>query len=227
MYLILALFLQATSAGPQDMRLTEAHRLLEQRIGNVEGGLLLLESVLRKLPEQFTTPTTGMVVVSPEGTDADGLHRLVVRSVFTDGPAGRDGIMPGDRIMAIGPRRLEHETVPVFHILVDADVGPIELVVRRDGTERTVVVHREISDCLERTRHHMNIPLWQEKIVLLRRACASFRSTLALPESRTLSELIRLNTLYRELHEEFVGTMDRIQQHMNDLRRVSCKERFE
>lgn len=96
MFLVLAALLQVTP-GAEAIAIQEARVLLEERISNLEGGTLFLEQFLITFPDRVATPTTGMVVDSPPEVDDTGLHQIIVRSVFTDGPADQAGIEPGDR----------------------------------------------------------------------------------------------------------------------------------
>lgn len=112
-----------------------------------------LEDLRTKINDGFMTnldkPETGMVVESGD-RDTDGLHPVLVTAVFKDGPASRAGIRTGDRIVAIGPRVLEHETTTVVEMLLEGTPGPVALTIRRGTTHIVVSVERRPLPCLRR-----------------------------------------------------------------------------
>jgi hypothetical protein len=113
-------------------------RILDEAEAYLRGGIV----------EEPRGPRTGLIVFSPSEKGEDGLHAVWVVGVMAGGPAARAGIMAGDRILAIGARRLEHETTDIVVLLLDLKPGPVTLSLSRGGTQLQATVVREPMGCL-------------------------------------------------------------------------------
>jgi C-terminal processing protease CtpA/Prc len=122
-------------------------------------------------------PRTGLAVRS-EDADADGLHPIIVETVIKDSPADIAGVRPGDRVLRVGQRRIEHETAQAFRLITDGTSGPLQLVLARGGTMITVTVVRCPLACVQRSSARINQAAWDKRLTELRRISAMIRSFL-------------------------------------------------
>jgi hypothetical protein len=153
-------------------------------------------------------PRTGLFVFSPPEPGPDGLHALWVIDVFPDGPAERAGVMPGDRILAIGPRKLEHETTATALDLLDLVPGPVTLTLSRGGTELQVTVARAPLPCMLAIPDVIGRNEWLARFASLRELVGMVREK-ARDESLTLEQLVALKQELERLYVKFQA-MDQV-----------------
>jgi membrane-associated protease RseP (regulator of RpoE activity) len=148
MYLVLALLLQSGSVqlSPQ-----EASDLIIARATEVERSYHDWQQMIdERFGEGPDQPRVGVFLGSNPAPGEDGLHALMVLGVHADSPAQRAGVRPGDRILRIDERRLEHESVRVAHLILNNAMGPMRLTVLRGDEVLVLTVHRTSLPCLDR-----------------------------------------------------------------------------
>ena len=167
------------------------------------------------LPELFLEPyqRAGMRIVQrvvamrgSAGCDAlpsmpAGVHLRV------GSPADAAGVHPGDRVVRVGARRIEHETVQVFRSITDGTAGPLQMALARNGTEIVVTVHRQPLVCIQRASARIDQKVWHERITEVRQLSGMIRSfldneTAGFPEQRypaAKDQLVKLFGLFGHL----------------------------
>lgn len=138
-----------SSATPAELDPATMRRDL---IGHVQRLDAQLKELRGKINDGFMTnldkPETGMLVNVSDVGDENGLHPVSVVAVFGGGPAAKAGIKSGDRILAIGPRKLEHETKTVVELLLEGQPGPVTVTVRRGPSTVDLTIDRHPLACL-------------------------------------------------------------------------------
>lgn len=213
MYLVLALLLQASPVpGP----LLEARAVVVNGLDAFDRDIGVFTKLIdTRFDADAPAPKLGIVIASAEDPDENGLHALTVENVVKDAPADVAGISTGDRIVAVGPRRITHETEKVFRLLAERAAGPIELTVRRNGIERTVIVNRTPLACLQRASSRIDLTKWHTNVAQLRHVSDMIRSEIdneavGPPEYRyrvAKDHVVRLYGLIGELGQAFSNEM--------------------
>lgn len=213
MYLLLALLLQA---APVSQSLTEARAVVARGLDEFDRDVQKLAAFMEtRFDADANVPKTGIAVESAESTGEDGLHALTVMRVLVGGPADIAGVRPGDRIVAVGRRRITHESEKVFQIIADGAPGLIELTLSRNGTTRTVTIDRAPLACLQRSSDRIDLTKWRAKIAELRRLSGMVRSELddesitpaQMRYSAAKDHVVALYGLIRVLAGEYSGEM--------------------
>ena len=121
-------------------------------------------------------PQTGMITLSATEQGSDGLHALSVIDVFPAEPADEAGIKAGDRIVAIGPRRIEHEPNAVIQSLIEGAAGPVAITVRRSGTEHIAIISRRPLRCTARAVQAFDRAKWHREVTETHELIAALRA---------------------------------------------------
>lgn len=113
-------------------------------------------------------PKTGLLVMSAQESGEDGLHAVTVLGVHHGSPAAQAGVLPGDRIVRIDRRRIEHEPTMVVHLLLDDKPGPVTVVVSRHTQTLELTVHRRPLPCLRRAASSVDVRTWRRQLATMR-----------------------------------------------------------
>ena len=151
MLLLLAAFL-AVGVPAENPKLTELRAALTKQLDEADRKMAEFEQMLATDSLVETdTPQLGIVVDSEDLNQNDNLHPLRVVGTYTAGPAAAAGIQPSDRILAIGQRRIEHETTQIAYMLLAGAPNPVQLTIQRGrGTPITLSVERRKLACIDR-----------------------------------------------------------------------------
>lgn len=206
MHLILALLLQAVPATEttlEEVRLfcEKSLSVFDERVEEFSGFVETRFSV------DSDEPRTGMAVSSPENVGPDGLHPVFVETVIQESPAAIAGLKPGDRIVRIGQRTIEHETPQVVRALTDGIAGPLELGVLRNGEHLTLTINRAPVACLQRASASINQEQWRRRIADLKKLSSLARQGLDDPEIP--DERARYRQTYGRIRQMF-GLFDEL-----------------
>jgi hypothetical protein len=165
MYLALVLFLQ-TALPPE---------LEEERTDALKKARAVLDTVEEfdgYLADRFaadnTLPKTGLLVGSADAPGDDGLHALTVLGILRPSPAEDAGVRPGDRILRIGTRRIEHEPTDVAYLLLEDKPGSVMLAVARGTETLELTLHRRPLACLRAAAEHLDTRKWRAQLAQLR-----------------------------------------------------------
>jgi C-terminal processing protease CtpA/Prc len=158
MQFVLVLLLQAAPVSPD---LLDARQRTERLANRTDKAWAEIEiSLTNRFAEVTDNPRTGLIVASDEAVGADGLHATRVLVVMRDSPALRAGIKPGDRILHIGQRRIEHESTEVVRLLLEDRPGTVEVTIERDGRAIVIPVHRAPLTCLRAAAQTVDVDRW-------------------------------------------------------------------
>ena len=202
MHPFLLMLALAASPAPGD----EARAVLIRGLDGIESSLKELEVFINtKFSADSDEPKTGMAVESPDDIDPDGLHAVIVHTVIKGSPADLAGIRPGDRILRIGARTLEHENGQLVRMLTDGTAGPQSIVLRRGSHELTVSVARAPIACLQRASSDIDQVRWHKRIADMRDIAATIRAsvddtTVPMPQRYTDAQR-RISELYGVFNE--------------------------
>ncbi len=175
----------------------------------------------RQYPQMTAQPMVGLVVQSDLEMDSSGLHALTVIGVPIDEPGDRAGIRRGDRIMAIGQRRIEHEPAEVAYLLLDNGPGPINLTIRRDGQDLVRTIQRAPMTCVQRAAKKLNVGTWQDNLADFYKEFRMIREQLL--KDPVGDDLIQTITgKIRELEEQLLTTRGRVEADINELVSKEC-----
>ncbi len=227
---MLSLLIALAIAPVQETQTTDIVPLLKAQIETVDASYAELSAfLLTKFAGDTERATTGMTVVSMPEPGADGLHEASVVMVFRKGPAQDAGINPGDRILFIGARRIEHEPTAVIASLINGDGTPksVQLTLRNGDADRTVTINRRPLDCMKVAAQAMDTAHWIEHIANIREiGLARMRSELAEhPGDRAvLATIARQVVELAELLPEVTGV---IGAKLNEMTNQYCEARFE
>ena len=177
--LLLVLGTAAMPAAPESADTDETRAVVVRGINAFDATLAKSARIFANGPGPGAdAPITGLLLDSDEEPGPDGFHAVTVHAVLIGGPADAAGILPGDRILAIGPRRMEHETVQVVRLLLEGRGGPATLTIGRNGGTTTVVVHRAPLPCMHSALVLTNPVEWQAKVAGLKKASGMLRNAL-------------------------------------------------
>ncbi len=147
---IFAVFLAVGTPLPKE-QLAEVREILNRQLEEIDTVLTMLEhDIASGTLIDTTVPQPGIVLNSEDEVDtSNGFHPVRVIAVYTGGPADRAGIRPGDRMLAIGPRHLEHETTKVVYLLLTQAKSPVVLTIQHpDGTPEVLSVELKPLKCV-------------------------------------------------------------------------------
>lgn len=191
--LVLALQTPPSTSSDERVALESALNSLSKSVGE------LTQFLETRFASDSDSPKTGIAVSSSEKGD-DNLHAVIVRTVIQNSPADRAGIRPGDRIVQIGTRHIEHETTEVVRMLTDDAGGPLNIGIRRGGENLTVIVNRTPIACLQRASARINQGVWRKRFDRMRNLIAETRACL---DETGVSEQKRHAETYKRLKELF------------------------
>ena len=118
----------------------------------------------------------GLVINSEETVDEQKLHPVRVVAVYSGGPASSAGIRPGDRILSIGQRKLEHETTVVVYDLLTHAPNPIHLTIRHGNQAPVeVVADARQLDCVGRGARSIDKAAIRKRLAGIRAVSAGSR----------------------------------------------------
>lgn len=118
--------------------------------------------------EDHALPKTGLLVSSADQPGGDGLHAITILGVLHPSPAQTAGVRPGDRLLRIGARRLEHEPTSVVYMLLEDKPGPVTLMLSRNGEELTLTVRRAPLLCLRIGAKRLDTRAWRSQLKKMR-----------------------------------------------------------
>jgi len=165
MHLLLALFLQVVLPHEMD---AERNRILTKTRAVREAVEEFDRHVARRFRDLNSLPKTGLLVSSADQPGDDGLHAVTVLGVLRPSPAQVAGVRPGDRLLRIGARRLEHEPTGVVYLLMEDTSGPLSVKLSRNGEELDVVIRREPLACLRAAGDSLDTRDWRRQLKKMR-----------------------------------------------------------
>lgn len=197
----LLLMAQAATASPAAPPVNELREVVVRGLNSFDESVNELNGfIVTRFAADSDAPKTGLALSSPEEVDAQNLHPLIVETVIIGSPADLADVRPGDRIVRLGRRRIEHESPEVFRNLTEDKPGPLELAVLRSGEELTLTIHRAPIACLQRSSARIDQKKWAQRIGELRKLSAMIRS--GLDDERT-PPVSRYTALHRQVGELF------------------------
>jgi C-terminal processing protease CtpA/Prc len=206
--LTLALLVLLQAAPATEPTLEEVRAFCEKSLATFDERVEELSGFVEtRFAADSDEPRTGMAVSSPEDVDERGLHPVIVETVVQESPAAQAGVKPGDRIVRIGQRDIEHETPQVIRSLTDGTPGPLELTVLRDGERLTLTVDRTPIACLQRASARIDQEQWRERIVNLKGL--SFLAHQGLDDPEIPDPRERYRTTYLRIRQMF-GLFDEL-----------------
>lgn len=203
-------FLAGAVAAEVPMDSTEHRALIAQTTQQLKADLSWWEkAITTRLGDDVARPQTGIMAMSDPEIGSDRLHAATISAVVVASPADTAGLKPGDRILFIGKRRIEHEPDFVLRELLDGKPGSIVLTVQRSQKQLTYTVHRQPLKCLKAAMDQLDFDVWERQVAILERA-TDIVADLGANESSddtTLSELISQLIQIREILTEKLGDM--------------------
>jgi C-terminal processing protease CtpA/Prc len=145
-----------------------------------------------------------------------------VVSVFAGSPAHRAGVKVGDRILAIGARKLEHESTDIAGGLLDLKPGPVVLTLNRGGTALTVTINREPLACLLEVAPEIRRGIWMTQIDRLRKLNAVLREVAGSPTVGAL-ELDALSREGTERYKDYKALSEMLDFSINQTIQSKCQ----
>lgn len=223
--LSLMLFVPAPMDAPSEkqfrLKLISDLAAVRGAIDNVDA-LLVANAVFKNID----TPMPGIIVYTPEEIGADGLHAVLVAGVMADSPAARADIRPGDRVVSIGARRLEHETATVVRMLLIGDTKPLMLTIRRGTTNRHVRVTPRKLSCLQDAARALDKQAWMTKTGELRVITMALMNEI-ITKPTTMEKLIEVRTEIGNILRALMAMEEPIKDDVRNHIVTSCRIRFE
>jgi hypothetical protein len=155
-------------------------------------------------PPDIDRPEAGILFYSSELPGTDGFHRATVILTFREGPSHAAGIRPGDRLIAIGNRRIEHETESILHFLIQGPTGPLELTLEREGKRFTTVVERQPMPCMHKAGKAFKKKMWRGRLKIMLGATKELSKKLEKEPALAPAihhQLMRLVAITQSMHE--------------------------